>query len=92
MNTPAGGGKPEVEGRTAQPTRAGDTRYFYYMDRSCQPPLAVFVCDHAYDCESLYRESNEEEVLAMIGEEALRAAQDDCAWNALGSKRLLVYP
>ena len=92
MNTPAGGGKPEAEGRTARPTRAEDTRNYYYMDRSRLPPLAVFVCDHAYDCESLYRESNEEEVLAMIGEEALRAAKDECAWNGLGSKRLLVYP
>ena len=51
---------------------------------------AVFVCDHAYDCEPLCREASEQEVIALIGTDALRAAQDECAWNGLGSKRLLV--
>ena len=92
MNTPAGDCKPEAEGRTARPTRGESTKFYYYMDRSCLPPFAVFVCDHAYDCESLYRESSEEEVLAVIGEEGLRAAQDECSRNGLGSKRMLVYP
>ena len=51
----------------------------------------MFVCDHAYDCESVAREATESEVLALIGPEALRAAQEECAWNGPGSKRLLVY-
>ena len=39
----------------------------------------------------LCREASEQEVIALIGTDALRAAQDECAWNGLGSKRLLKY-
>ena len=91
MHTPAKGSEAETGAPTAEPRHGEDTRYLYYMDREPTSLIEVFVCDHAYDCESLYREASEEEVLALIGADALRAAQDECAWNGLGSKRLLVY-
>ena len=91
MHTPAGSGEAETGAPTAEPRRGEDTRYRYYMDREPTSLVEVFVCDHAYDCESLYREASEEEVLALTGTDALRAAQDECAWNGLGSKRLLVH-
>ena len=77
--------------RTPEPKRGDDTRYHYYVSRGRSSSFAVFVCDHAYDCEPLCREACEQEVIALIGTDALRAAQDECAWNGLGSKRLLVY-
>ena len=67
-----------------------DASYHYYVSRGRDSSYAVFVCDHAYDCEPLCREASEQEVIALIGTDALRAAQDECAWNGLGSKRLLV--
>lgn len=92
MSTRAEGTEPAPGGRTLEPVGSEDRRYYYYLDRNPHlPPYAVFVCDHAYDCESLAREATESEVLALIGREALRAAQAECAWNGLGSKRLLVY-
>ena len=92
MHTPAGGSEAETGAPTAEPRRGEDTRYRYYMDREPTPLVEVFVCDHAYDCESLYREAGEEEVLALTGADALRAAQDECAWNGLGSKRYIGIP
>ena len=73
------------------PKRGEDTKYHYYVSREGGSSYAVFVCDHAYDREPLCREAAEQEVIALIGTDALRAAQDECAWNGLGSKRLLVY-
>ena len=67
-----------------------DASYHYYVSRGRDSSYAVFVCDHAYDCEPLCREASEQEVITLIGTDALRAAQDECAWNGLGSKRLLV--
>ena len=78
--------------RTPEPQRGEDTKYYYYVSRSpgASPSYAVFVCDHAYDCEPLCQEASEQEVVALIGADALRAAQDECTCNGLGSKRLLV--
>ena len=78
--------------RTPEPQRGEDNRYHYYVSRSpgASPSYAVFVCDHAYDCEPLCQEASEQEVVALIGADALRAAQDECTSNGLGSKRLLV--
>ena len=86
-------GEAAVGARTPEPQRGEDKRYHYYVSRSpgASPSYAVFVCDHAYDCEPLCQEASEQEVIALIGTDALRAAQDECAWNGLGSKRLLVY-
>ena len=82
-----------AKARTPEPQRDEDTRYYYYVSRSpgASSSYAVFVCDHAYDYEPLCQEASEQEVLALIGTDALRAAQDECAWNGLGAKRLLVY-
>ena len=92
MSTRGEGTEPTAGGRTQEPGGSEHGRYYYYVDRRTKiPPYAVFVCDHAYDCESVAREATESEVLALIGPEALRAAQEECAWNGLGSKRLLVY-
>ena len=92
MSTREEGTEPAAGGRTQGPDGSGDARYFYYVDRTTNtPPYAVFVCDHAYDCESVAGEAAESEALALIGPEALRAAQEECGWNGLGSKRLLVY-
>ena len=92
MSTRGEGTEPAAGERTQRAGSSGEGRYFYYVDRTTKiPPYAVFVCDHAYDCESVAREATEPEVLALIGPEALRAAQEECAWNGLGSKRLLVY-
>ena len=78
---------------TPEPQRGEDNRYHYYVSRSpgASPSYAVFVCDHAYDCEPLCQEASEQEVIALVGTDALRAAHDECAWNGLGSKRLLKY-
>ena len=84
-------GEAAAGARTPEPKRGDDTRYHYYVSRGRSSSFAVFVCDHAYDCEPLCREACEQEVIALIGTDALRAAQDECAWNGLGSKRLLVY-
>ena len=90
-HTPAGDGEAAAGARTPEPKRGDDTRYHYYVSRGRSSSFAVFVCDHAYDCEPLCREASEQEVIALIGTDALRAAQDECAWNGLGAKRLLVY-
>ena len=84
-------GEAAAGARTPEPKRGDDTRYHYYVTRGRSSSFAVFVCDHAYDCEPLCREASEQEVIALIGTDALRAAQDECAWNGLGSKRLLKY-
>ena len=76
--------------RTPEPKRGEATKYHYYISRG-GGQRAVFVCDHAYDCEILCREVSEQEVVALIGTCALCAAKDECGWNGLGSKRLLVY-
>ena len=67
-----------VGARTPEPQRGEDKRYHYYVSRSpgASPSYAVFVCDHAYDCEPLCQEASEQEVIALIGTDALRAAQD----------------
>ena len=52
---------------TPEPKRGEDTRYHYYVSRGCGSSYAVFVCDHAYDCEPLCREASEQEVVALIG-------------------------
>ena len=90
MHTPASDGETEARARTPEPSGGEDTRYYYYIDRRPVPSV-VFVCDHAYDCESIYPEASEEEVLALIGAPTLHAAQDECARNGLGSQRLLLY-
>ena len=79
---------------TAQRSGSSGKRYHYYVDRNLRADQsgAVFVCDHGYDCDPLYREASEEEVVAHIGREVLRVAQDECAWNGLGSTCLMVYP
>ena len=84
-------GEAAAGARTPEPQPGEDTRYHYYVSRERGSSYAVFVCDHAYDCEPLCREASEQEVIALIGTDALRAAQDECAWNGLGSKRLLKY-
>ena len=90
MNTPEE--DSEATGRTRTPKPSGDdgSKYYYYVSQG-HSPHAVFICDHAYDCESLSRTISEQEAVALIGTDALRAAQDECSWNGLGSKRLLVY-
>ena len=79
---------------TAERSGSRGKRYHYYVDRNLRPTQsgAVFVCDHAYDCDPLYREATEEEVVPHIGAELLRLAQDECGWNGLGSICLMVYP
>ena len=69
-------------------------RYHYYVDRNLGATQSgtVFVCEEAGDCDPLYREATEEEVVPHIGAELLRLAQDECAWNGLGSMCLMVYP
>ena len=52
----------------------------------------LYVCDHTSDCEPLCRAVSEEEVLAAMDTDALRAAQDECRRNGLGSVWLTVYP
>ena len=84
-------GEAAAGARTPEPKRGDDTKYHYYVSRGHISSFAVFVCDHAYDCEPLCREASEQEVIALIGTDALRAAQDECAWNGLGSKHLLKY-
>ena len=91
MVEPLRDGEAAARARTPEPKRGDDTRYHYYVSRGHISSFAVFVCDHAYDCEPLCREASEQEVIALIGADALRAAQDECAWNGLGSKRLLKY-
>ncbi len=91
MHTEAGDGEATAGARTPEPKRGEDTKYYYYLSGGPSSLYAVFVCDHAYDCEPLSREASEQEVIALIGTDALRAAQDECAWNGLGSKRLLVH-
>ena len=90
-HTHAGDGEAAAGARTPEPERGDDTKYHYYVSRGRSSSFAVFVCDHAYDCGPLCREASEQEVIALIGTDALRTAQDECAWNGLGSKRLLVY-
>ena len=90
MSASARDSEAAVGKRTPKPKRGEETKFHYYVSRD-RGQRAVFVCDHAYDCESLYREVSEQEVVALIGTCALRAAQDECGWNGLGSKRLLVY-
>ena len=90
MDRPAGD-----EGMTtAQRNTSPGKRRHYYVARNLRPTQsgAVFVCDHAYDCDPLYREASEEEVVAHIGAELLRVAQDECGRNGLGSTCLMVYP
>ena len=79
---------------TAQRSGSPGQRYHYYVDRNLRADQSgtVFVCDHAYDCDPLYREASEKEVTAHIGVEVLRVAQDECNWNGLGSTCLTVYP
>ena len=79
---------------TAARSGTQEKRYHYYVHRNLRAGDSgvVFVCDHAYDCDPLYREGSEEEVSALIGAEALRVAQDECGWNGLGSTRLSVDP
>ena len=79
---------------TAQRSTSPGKRHHYYVARNLRPTQsgAVFVCDHAYDCDPLYREACEEEVVAHIGAELLRMAQDECGRNGLGSTCLMVYP
>ena len=84
-------GEAAAGARTPEPKPGEDTKYYYYVSGGRSSSYAVFVCDHAYDCEPLCREASEQEVIALIGTDALRAAQDECAWNGLGAKRLLVY-
>ena len=81
-----GGGEAAAGARTPEPKRGEDTKYHYYVSGGRSSSYAVFVCDHAYDCEPLCREASEQEVMALIGTDALRATQDECAWNGLGSK------
>ena len=90
MGGPAG----EEELAMASQSGGGKKRYHYYVDRKLRAAQSgtVFVCDHAYYCDPLYREAAEEEVVALIGVEVLRAAQDECGWNGLGSTSLLVAP
>ena len=68
-------GEAAAGARTPEPKRGDDTRYHYYVSRGRSSSFAVFVCDHAYDCEPLCREACEQEVIALIGTDALRAAQ-----------------
>ena len=91
MHTPASGGEADTGAPTTEPKRGEDTRYSYYMERKSTEPIGVFVSDHAADGSSPYREATEEEVLALIGQEMLRVAQDECAWNGLGSTYLVAY-
>ena len=84
-------GEAAAGARTPEPKRGEDTKYHYYVSGGRSSSYAVFVCDHAYDCEPLSRKASEQEVIALIGTDALRTAQDECSWNGLGSKRLLVH-
>ena len=91
MHTDAEDGKAGTGGRTPEPVPGEDTKYHYYISGGPDSLYAVFVCDHAYECEPLCRKAAEQEVIALIGTNALRKAQDECSWNGLGSKRLLVH-
>ena len=79
---------------TAQGSGRPGMRYHYYVARNLRVDQsgAVFVCDHGGDCDPLYREACEEEVVAYLGAEVLRVVQDECGWNGLGSTCLMVYP
>ena len=91
MHAPANGGEAEAGAPTPAPKRSEDTRYFYYMERDRTGPVGVYVSDHAADASGLYRQASEEEMLALIGREMLREAQDVCTWNGLGSTYLVAY-
>ena len=90
MDRPAGDEGMTTTQRSASPGK----RYHYYVAGNLRAAQsgAVFVCDHTYDCDPLYREASEEEVVAHIGADLLRMAQDDCGRNGLGSTCLMVYP
>ena len=79
---------------TAQRSGSSGRRYHYYVDHNLRADQsgAVNVCDHACDCDPVYREATEKELGAHIGTEVLRVAQVECAWNGLGSTCLMVYP
>lgn len=90
MERPAG----DEASATAPRSGSQKKRYYYYINRNLRATRSgdVFVCDHVYDCDPLYREASEQEVVAYIGAELLRLAQDECGWNGLGSTCLMVYP
>lgn len=90
-SAPTGGGEADAGAPTPEPRGGESTKHFYYMERTRTGPVGVFVSDHSSDCDSLYREACEEEVLALTGREMLRVAQDVCAWNGLGSTYLVAY-
>ena len=85
MHAPANGGEAEAGAPTPAPKRGKATRYFYLVERGPREAVGLYVSDHATDGLSLHRQATEEEVLALIGQEMLREAQDECAWNGLGS-------
>ena len=91
MHAPANSGEAEAGAPTPAPKRGEDTKYFYLIERGPIEAVGLYVSDHATDGCSLYRQATEEEVLALIGQEMLREAQDVCAWNGLGSTYLVAY-
>ena len=91
MHIAASGGDADAGAPAPEPKRDEDTRWFYYMERGRRVAIGVYVSDHASDGGGLCREACEDEVLALIGEEMLRVAQDECAGNGLGSTYLVAY-
>ena len=91
MHAPANGGDAEARAPTPAPKRGDATRYRYYMEQGRTGPVGVYVSDHAADGSGLYKQATEEEVRALIGQEMLREAQDECAGNGLGSTYLVAY-
>ena len=61
-------------GRGSRRSRQGCCSPTGVVSQSC----SVYVCDHTSDCEPLCRAVSEEEVLAAMDTDALRAAQDEC--------------
>ena len=94
MRVQAGDGEAATPARMAGRSSHWDGTYHYYVDHnwSGSQSCSVYVCDHTSDCEPLCRAVSEEEVLAAMDTDALRAAQDECRRNGLGSVWLTVYP
>ena len=87
-------GEAATPARMAGTSRHWDGTYHYYVDHNWggSQSCSMYVCDHTSDCEPLCRAASEEEVLTAIGIDALRAAQDECRRDGLGSVWLTVYP